>query len=312
MITVIIPVLNAMPYLPEALASLEAQTFRDFEVCLWDNGSTDGSVEEARRWIPGRLPGRVVADRPLPFHECLAAMVEEARTEFVARMDGDDISMPARFELQVNALRRNVDLGILGGQCPIMEAGGKALGVGHPGPSTHDDILTEMMFRSALTHPALMFRRDAILKAGNYSRSKPVEDLDLYLRMASLCEFHNLEQEILYYRVHPSSICQSDLEGQQRQVVEVVAKYSKKVYGLEQEDYLRLRGKGYFCSAVPMFRSARYRSGSDFQKFWRIVLSASFLFTARCFTRSGDVISRSLYRMMDTMAAKQHPREDFK
>ncbi len=42
MITVIIPVLNAMPYLPEALASLEAQTFRDFEVCLWDNGSPDG------------------------------------------------------------------------------------------------------------------------------------------------------------------------------------------------------------------------------------------------------------------------------
>jgi glycosyltransferase involved in cell wall biosynthesis len=72
-----------MPYLTEALASLEAQTFRDFEVCLWDNGSTDGSLEEARRWIPGRLKGRVVADRPLPLHECLAKRVEEARTEFV-------------------------------------------------------------------------------------------------------------------------------------------------------------------------------------------------------------------------------------
>jgi len=42
LVAVILPVFNAMPYLPEALASLEAQTFRDFEVCLWDNGSTDG------------------------------------------------------------------------------------------------------------------------------------------------------------------------------------------------------------------------------------------------------------------------------
>jgi glycosyltransferase involved in cell wall biosynthesis len=51
-LTVIIPALNAMPYFPEALASLEAQTFRHFEVILWDNGSSDGTVEEARRWIP--------------------------------------------------------------------------------------------------------------------------------------------------------------------------------------------------------------------------------------------------------------------
>jgi len=87
-ITVIIPILNAMPYLPEALASLEAQTFRDFEVCLWDNGSADGSVEEAMRWIPKRLPGGVVTGNPLPHHRCLGRMVEEdwgawrSRTDF--------------------------------------------------------------------------------------------------------------------------------------------------------------------------------------------------------------------------------------
>ena len=98
-LSVVLPVLNAMPYLPEALASLEAQTFRDFEVCLWDNGSTDGSAEEARRWIPGRLPGRVVTGRPLPLHECLATMVEEAQTEFVVRMDGDDLIAPNKLEI---------------------------------------------------------------------------------------------------------------------------------------------------------------------------------------------------------------------
>ena len=97
MITVIIPILNAMPHLSEALESLASQTFKDFEVCLWDNGSTEGSVEEANRWIPDRLNGRVVSGNPLPLHECLARMVEEAGTEFVVRMDGDDVCMPDRF-----------------------------------------------------------------------------------------------------------------------------------------------------------------------------------------------------------------------
>jgi glycosyltransferase involved in cell wall biosynthesis len=309
---VILPVLNAMPYLPEALASLEAQTFRDFEVCLWDNGSTDGSVEEARRWIPGRLPGRVVTGHPLPLHECLAKMVEESQTEFVARMDGDDVCAPDRFEKQLAAMRGDSGLGIAGGRCPLIDAGGRDLGCAHPCPLSHEEIISEMMVRSALTHPALMFRRDAVLKAGNYSRPKPVEDLDLYFRMSGICRFRNLDRVVLNYRIQPKSICQSDLEGQQRQGVEVIAHHAERVYGLGQEEYLRLRNKGFFCAAVPILRSAGHRSGGDIRKFWRIAASDSFLFTARCFTRPGDVISKTVYRMMDAMAAKQHSREDLK
>jgi glycosyltransferase involved in cell wall biosynthesis len=312
MITVIIPVLNAMPYLPEALASLEAQTFRDFEVCLWDNGSTDGSLEEARRWIPGKLPGRVVADRPLPFHECLATMVEEAQTEFVARMDGDDVSMPDRFEWQVAAMRDDPGLGIAGGRCPLIDAGGRDLGCAHPCPLSHEEIISEMMVRSALTHPALMFRRDAVLEVGNYSRPKPVEDLDLYFRMSGICHFRNLDRVVLNYRIQPKSICQSDLEGQQRLGLEVIAHYAERVYGLGQEEYQRLRNKGFCCAAVPMLRSAGHRSGGDARRFWRIASSASFLFTARCVTRSGDWISKAVYRILGAMADENTLRGDLK
>ena len=54
-LTILIPVLNGMPYLRQTLASLEAQSFRDFVVLLWDNGSGDGTVAEAQKWIPARL-----------------------------------------------------------------------------------------------------------------------------------------------------------------------------------------------------------------------------------------------------------------
>ena len=299
-VTIIIPILNAMPYLTEALASLEAQTFRDFEVCLWDNGSTDGSVEEARRWIPSRLPGRVVTGRPLPLHECLAAMVEEAQTEFVARMDGDDVSLPLRFEKQIEYFLANKALGIVGGQCPLMDQGGKLLGVSHPGPLGHEDIVTLMMVRSALTHPALMFRRDAILDAGNYRHPKPVEDLDLYLRMAQICKFQNLSETILHYRIHPLSICQSDLAGQSRQAADVVDAYSKIIYAITPRDFQQLRAKKG-SAAREMLKSAAFRAGGDYARFCRIAISPTFTYVGRCMTSEVDYFSKLTFKFLDAM-----------
>lgn len=298
-VTVIIPILNAMPYLSEALASLEAQSFRDFEVCFWDNGSTDGSVEEARRWIPSRLKGRVVTGNPLPLHECLAAMVQEAKTEFVARMDGDDICFPERFHLQLEAMRSDANLGIAGGQCPMIDSAGKLIRKSHPGPLAHEDIVTEMMFRSALTHPALMFRREAVLKAGNYLIPKPVEDLDLYLRMARFCRFRNLSDEVLRYRIHPQSICQSDLEGQQKQMVDVVARSSVINYGIPERVYRRLRAKKCRISITHFLRSASYRAQGNLKRLFRIASSTSFIFVARCMTAHEDFLSKAGYRVLE-------------
>ena len=288
-----------MPYLPEALASLEVQTSRDFKVCLWDNGSTDGSAEEARRWIPGRLKGRVVTGNPLPLHECLARMVEEAQTEFVARMDGDDVCLPERFEKQIATMLNDTGLGIVGGQCPLMDAAGKITGDSHPGPIEHEDIVTEMMFRSALTHPALLFRREAILKAGNYSIPKPVEDLDLYLRMARFCRFRNLPDPVLRYRIHPKSICQSDRELQQKQIVDVVARYSEMNYRISELVYRRLRDKSSRLSIVHFLRSAAYRARGNPRRFLRIARSPSFIFVARCMTASQDILSKIVYRVLE-------------
>jgi hypothetical protein len=226
-------------------------------------------------------------------------MVEEAKTEFVARMDGDDVCVPQRFEWQVGALVSRPELGIVGGQCPLIDRDGKLLGVSHPGPLSHDDILSEMMLRSALTHPALMFRREAILRAGNYTRPKPVEDLDLYLRMAGSCEFANLSHEILRYRIHPKSICQSDLEGQQGEMVDVVAQHAPAVYGMQSAQYRKLRAKKSFCAISLLLRSACYRSRGDVHRLKRIMFSASFIGIGRCLTGTRDYTSKIAFRVLE-------------
>ena len=288
-----------MPYLPEALASLENQTFRDFELLLWDNGSVDGTVEEARRWIPSRLPGRVVAHNPLPLHECLAKMVVESKTKYVARMDGDDICYPERFELQHQALEHSEMTGIVGGQCCYIDQNGVPLPLIETLPQKHEDIVTQMLSRSAMTHPALMFRREVVISAGNYTRPKPVEDLDLYMRMSSQCHFMNLSATVLKYRIHPTSVCRSNVEDQARQVIEVVSTYSETVYGMASVQYQNLQSKQCACAicvlVISAARRARWRPGLFFQ----IIYSRAFLSTARWLTGQRDYLSKTLLRALE-------------
>jgi len=184
----------------------------------------------------------------------------------------------------------------------MIDAKGTPNGEAHPGPLEHDDIMTEMMFRSALTHPALMFRREAILRAGNYARPKPVEDLDLYMRMAGLCEFRNLDEEVLDYRLHDNSICRVHAKEQQQLVVDVVASYSRKNYGISSKSYRRLGLKKSGCAIVPLLRSARFRAGGNKMRFLRIVSSRSFIYIGRCVTGPRDYVSKVAFRLLEKLS----------
>src|SRR5438270_212199 len=99
-VTWLMPVKNGMPHLPATLQSIEAQTYQNWEVLVWDNGSTDGTLEELQRWIPSRLPGRIVSAEPLSLGTSLARLVEAAETELCARIDADDVNYRERLEKQ--------------------------------------------------------------------------------------------------------------------------------------------------------------------------------------------------------------------
>ena len=302
-LTVIIPVLNAMPYLPEALASLEAQTFRDFEVCLWDNGSIDGSVEEARRWIPDRIPGRVVVGCPLPLHECLAAMVEEARTEFVARMDGDDVCLPHRLTRQMDFLAKNPEVSLVGGQIECIDPLGRIL----PKEAwasyslTHSDIVSRMMILGPFNHPSIFFRRHAVLQVGNYKVPAPVEDHSLYLELVQGRRVANLPDVLTHYRIHPASICASaGKEGKHNQLaLEQTAIQAAKVFGIRRSVFLNLRGKCHPVSILPLLKSAIFRSKNERVRGLDLLLSKDFIMAGRYMTSEKDLFSKAFWHFLE-------------
>ena len=305
-LTVIIPVLNGMPYLRESLASLDAQTFRAFEVILWDNGSTDGTVDEAKRWIPGRLPGRVVSDQPLPLHLCLAQMVEEATTDCIARMDADDICLPERFSLQLQALQSDQELAVVGSRYREIDSSGAFLPDPAPFPAPYSALLGAFLTCNALLHPSVMFRRDAVLAAGNYSSCPPpCEDYDLWMRVAKTHALANLPQVLLHYRVHARGIIsmareRGELEQPNRASIQ---RHSQELFGLSAQLYGRLRERRASLAARALLPAAQAIARRAQVPLWRVLGSHSFLFSARCLTRSSDLFSRLLWGVCQRLLA---------
>ena len=104
-ITVIMGIYNCADTLVESLESLEAQTYKKFKVILCDDGSKDNTLEVAQKWAETHPGYKVIRnEKNMGLNATLNRCLEYADTEFVARMDGDDRSLPHRFEQEVNFL----------------------------------------------------------------------------------------------------------------------------------------------------------------------------------------------------------------
>ena len=202
MLSVIVPVYNRASFLGDALASLFAQTHRDFELILVDDGSTDDSVAIARAFGDPRL--RVVSHErnrgiPAARNTGLAA----AQRDYIAWLDSDDIARADRLARQLAFLRANPDIALVG-SCAgkIRKDGSKRRGTRVP-PLAPCDIAAWLLFRSAFQQSSVMGRAD-ILKAHPYRGEFDVcEDLDVFVRLARNHRLANLPALLVDRRLHP-------------------------------------------------------------------------------------------------------------
>jgi glycosyltransferase involved in cell wall biosynthesis len=220
LVTWVIPVLNGMPFLPEALDSIRRQTYQNHEVLVWDNGSTDGTLEVLREWIPHRLPGRVFEGEPLSLGLSLRRLVEEVRTPFVARMDADDINHTRRLEIQLEYLQKHQEISLVASDRDGMDA------LGHPKetrsvlPCSSTALLHATLRAPRLLHPTVIMRRDHLLNVGNYqdlsTEEHPYwsEDFDLWQRYLARYRAVKLPDKLLTYRYHAASLTESEMRLQ--------------------------------------------------------------------------------------------------
>lgn len=292
-VTWLIPVKNGMPYLPETLASIEAQTYNNWEVLVWDNGSTDGTLEELEKWIPSRLAGRVITNEPYGVGGSLARMVEECKTELCARIDADDINVSQRLEHQVSYLAANPDVAVVGGNMHLINSQGEVSDQQCTPHRHHDDIVHMLMFTNGMAHPSVMFRRSAILHVGNYRELSGVEDYDLWLRVATQYRLANLDLPLVYYRVHSRSTTQllTDQNTLEDLADDCVARNAPLLFGCTEDEIRLLRRKRHLLAIQPLYKVATHLCKTQGGGLFNRLKSDSFTNASRNLVSPVDVIS---------------------
>jgi glycosyltransferase involved in cell wall biosynthesis len=206
-ISILMPVYNGARYLPEAIASVLAQTRTDLELVVVDDGSTDASLDIIRRFE--RRDGRVrVVSRPnTGIVGALADAVSVAEAPLLARLDADDIAVPDRLERQAAFLDAHPGCVAVGSGAWIVDSDGAVVDRYAP-PLAHGEIERELLRGNggALIHPSAVFRRSAFEKAGGYDPAFcKAEDIDLYFRLMAEGHLANLPEALIYYRQHTGS-----------------------------------------------------------------------------------------------------------
>jgi glycosyltransferase involved in cell wall biosynthesis len=222
-VSVVVPVYNAALYLRAAMASVLAQTFRDFELIAVDDGSTDASKSILEELAAGDPRVRVISRPNTGIVGALNDGLAAARGEFIARMDADDFALPARFETQLAWLRAHPECVALGTDIVYTDPEGDPL-VRHRPVVEHEGIVDQLLAGNggALIHPTVIFRRAAVERAGGYRQQfNWIEDLDLFLRLSEIGRLANLPEVFLHYRQHLKSVnrTQGTREALRQQIV---------------------------------------------------------------------------------------------
>ena len=187
-ISVLLPVRNGVEYLPEAIASIEAQTYSNYEVVAVDDGSSDDSWFVLQDWASRDERVRVFRQEPKGIVPALEFARSEATGAYLARMDADDIADPTRFDLQIQLMQSDSSLAICGCEIeyfPTEKVRDGALRYQNwlNAPATPEEIEKEIFVECPLPHPAFFMRADAIEEVGGYQDLGWPEDYDLLLRV---------------------------------------------------------------------------------------------------------------------------------
>jgi len=195
LVTIGLPMYNPGRFLDLAVRSVFAQTYKNWELIIVDDGSTDGSLEKVRRIRDPRV--KVLTDghnRGLPYR--LNQIAEQASGLFLARMDADDAMHPKRLEEQVEILMTQPDADGVTSGAILLDVSNNPIGL-LPGVAPS---LVEVLARGGYLHPSLVVRREWALK-NRYSEEYPrAEDRELFIRTYSESKIAVLNTPLYFYR----------------------------------------------------------------------------------------------------------------
>ena len=204
-VTVLMPAYNAGKYIAEAIESVLQQTFKDFQLLIINDGSTDNTEEIIRSFKDERILLMNQSHKGIAV--ALNKGLSKANSIYIARFDADDICFPERLQKQVTFLENNPDFITIGCEAEYISEDGQHLFdfkcVGH----THEEITQKIYSYCPFIHSSVMYRKKPVSLAGGYSEhAHNFEDYFLWIQLLKYGKFYNLPQQLIRVRFNPASV----------------------------------------------------------------------------------------------------------
>lgn len=198
-ISVVMPVYNGEKYLREAIDSILNQTYTDFEFIILNDGSTDNTEKIILSYSDPRIL-YIKNDVNAGIVKTLNRGIGLAKGAYIARMDCDDISVPCRFEKQVEFFRSHADIYVCGTWIKLFNSVERSFCY----PTRHEDIKSGLLFNPCMAHSSLMIKKNVFDYSRYDEKYDKIEDYALWLDLADNFKFANIPLFLLKYRIHCS------------------------------------------------------------------------------------------------------------
>lgn len=206
LVSVMMPAYNTGKYLAEAIESILAQTYGNWELIFVDDGSTDNT--------PDIVAGYAATDKRIKYYRidhggrgvARIKCIELSSGKYIAVCDSDDISLPNRFERQVHFLENNSTIGVVSSQVKYFSADLPLQNMYRYPEKTNIIRSYFNKGKMGVSHAAAMFRKSLIDQAGSYcAECLRAQDLEYFLRLNEITNFVTLPEVLLHYRNNPQN-----------------------------------------------------------------------------------------------------------
>ncbi len=211
-VSVIMPAFNTEQYIQSSVESVLNQTFKDFELIIIDDGSTDKTYKIAQAYNDSRIKlykNKENIGERLTGNKAISL----ARGKYIARQDSDDVAHPDRLKTQIQYLEQNPDISLVGSWVTVTDSKDNTLHrLNHP-VECHN-LRWHILFYNPFCHSSVMFKKDAVVgRFDLYDPSLKIgADWDLLSRLATKIKIHNIPKHLITYRVHDKSISKRNID----------------------------------------------------------------------------------------------------
>lgn len=239
LVSVLMPVYNSQAFLREAIDSILNQTFTDFEFLIFNDGSTDKSLDIIQSYSDQRIK-LISYSENAGYVRALNEGLKIANGKYIARMDADDVALPERLEKQVAFLEKNLGYAVCGSWAEFTTLGLAAM------PTEDEDLRIQLLHSTPFNHPTTMIRKSSIDNGNIQYRHSlvPIEDYYFFFQVSKQGRMTILPQVLMKYRLHSASISFRQLKKQHenRKVIQklVIKDFIPDLTEFELEIYLNL------------------------------------------------------------------------